>query len=160
MSKVVQYYRELMSAVTEWLSRGERDMDKLMSDARRQLQETNELTQKEIEQVILALQRDLEAFSLSYEESQNAFADSVFVRVIRESLWQNLADITDKTQLEWREVFKDVSHHGVYHSGEVVGLGNLVCEQCHHHIAFYTPEVLPLCPKCGHDQFHRQPFSP
>ena len=74
MSKVVQYYRELMSAVTEWLNRGERDMDKLMSDARRQLQETNELTQKEIEQVILALQRDLEAFSLSYEESQNAFA--------------------------------------------------------------------------------------
>ena len=70
------------------------------------------------------------------------------------------SDITDKTQLEWREVFKDVSHHGVYHSGEVVGLGNLVCEQCHYHLAFYTPEVLPLCPKCGHDQFQRRPFEP
>lgn len=29
-----------------------------------------------------------------------------FMRVIKESLWQELADITDKTQLEWREVFQ------------------------------------------------------
>jgi hypothetical protein len=28
------------------------------------------------------------------------------MRVIKESLWQELADITDKTQLEWREVFR------------------------------------------------------
>ncbi len=40
---------------------------------------------------------------MSYEESQE---DSVFLRVIKESLWQELADITDKTQLEWREVFQ------------------------------------------------------
>ncbi|MGC9587224.1 hypothetical protein FGX31_20570, partial [Salmonella enterica subsp. enterica serovar Kentucky] len=24
----------------------------------------------------------------------------------------------------------------------------------------YTPDVLPLCPKCGHDQFQRRPFEP
>ncbi|WP_445012886.1 zinc ribbon-containing protein, partial [Enterobacter hormaechei] len=30
----------------------------------------------------------------------------------------------------------------------------------HHHIAVYTPDVLPLCPKCGHDQFQRRPFEP
>ncbi|HHU8969117.1 TPA: zinc ribbon-containing protein, partial [Escherichia coli] len=23
-----------------------------------------------------------------------------------------------------------------------------------------TPEVLTLCPKCGHDQFQRRPFEP
>ena len=71
------------------------------------------------------------------------------MRVIKESLWQELADITDKTQLEWRGGFQDLNHHGVYHSGEVVGLGNLVCEKCHHHIAVYTPEVLPLCPNAA-----------
>lgn len=65
---------------------------------------------------------------MSYEESLKEESDSVFMRVIKESLWQELADITDKTQLEWREVFRDLNHHGVYHSGEVVGLGNLVCE--------------------------------
>ena len=64
------------------------------------------------------------------------------------------------TALEWREVFQDLSHHGVYHSGEVVGLGNLVCEKCHYHLPVYTPDVLPRCPKCGHDQFQRRPFEP
>ncbi|AOR64537.1 zinc ribbon-containing protein [Pectobacterium wasabiae] len=160
MNKLARYYRELMASVTARLNNGERDFDSLVQSARKTLQEGSELTQKEIEQVIQAVQRDLEEFGRSYSESQDEFTDSVFMRVIKESLWQELADITDKTQLEWSEIFKDVNHHGVYHSGEVVGLGNLVCENCHHHIAFYTPEVLPLCPKCSHDLFHRQPFQP
>ncbi|MBS4432093.1 zinc ribbon-containing protein [Pectobacterium punjabense] len=160
MNKLARYYRELMASVTARLNNGERDLDSLVQSARKTLLEGSELTQKEIEQVIQAVQRDLEEFGRSYSESQDEFTDSVFMRVIKESLWQELADITDKTQLEWREIFKDVNHHGVYHSGEVVGLGNLVCENCHHHIAFYTPEVLPLCPKCSHDLFHRQPFQP
>ncbi|AIA70266.1 conserved hypothetical protein [Pectobacterium atrosepticum SCRI1043] len=160
MNKLARYYRELMASVTARLNNGERDLDSLVLSARKTLQESSELTQKEIEQVIQAVQRDLEEFGRSYSESQDEFTDSVFMRVIKESLWQELADITDKTQLEWREIFKDVNHHGVYHSGEVVGLGNLVCENCHYHIAFYTPEVLPLCPKCSHDLFHRQPFQP
>jgi hypothetical protein len=52
------------------------------------------------------VRRDLEEFARSYEESQDEVTDSVFMRVIKESLWQELADITDKTQLEWREVFR------------------------------------------------------
>ncbi|MEH2919874.1 zinc ribbon-containing protein [Samsonia erythrinae] len=160
MNKLARYYRELMASVTDRLNNGERDVDRLVQNARATLQESSALTQKEIEQVIQAVQRDLEEFARSYHESQDEFTDGVFMRVIKESLWQELADITDKTQLEWREIFKDVNHHGVYHSGEVVGLGNLVCENCLHHIAFYTPEVLPLCPKCGHEQFQRRPFGP
>ncbi|QTF09374.1 zinc ribbon-containing protein [Brenneria izadpanahii] len=160
MSKVARYYRELMALVTARLDKGERDINEMVQRAWETLQQGSELTQKESEQVIQAVQRDLEEFARSYDESQSEFTDGVFMRVIKESLWQELADITDKTQLEWREVFQDVSRHGVYHSGEVVGLGNLVCEKCHHHIAFYTPEILPLCPKCSHDMFHRQPFQP
>lgn len=160
MNKVAQYYRELVASLTERLQNGERDIDQLVASAEKRLDEVGELTRTEVEQVTQAVRRDLEEFARSYKESQDELTDSVFMRVIKESLWQELADITDKTQLEWREVFKDVSHHGVYHSGEVVGLGNLVCEQCHHHLAFYTPEVLPRCPKCGHDQFQRRPFEP
>ncbi|MEB6335927.1 zinc ribbon-containing protein [Serratia rhizosphaerae] len=160
MNKVAQYYRELLASLTERLKNGERDIDQLVASAEKRLNEAGELTRDEVAQLKQAVRRDLEEFARSYQESREEFTDSVFMRVIKESLWQELADITDKTQLEWREVFKDVSHHGVYHSGEVVGLGNLVCEQCHHHLAFYTPEVLPRCPKCGHDQFQRRPFEP
>ena len=160
MDKVAQFYRELVSTLSERLRNGERDIDVLVEQARVKISQSGELTQSEIENVIRAVRRDLEEFALSYEESLDEETDSVFMRVIKESIWQELADITDKTQLEWREVFQDLNHHGVYHSGEVVGLGNLVCEKCHHHIAVYTPDVLPLCPKCGHDQFQRRPFEP
>lgn len=133
MNKVAQYYRELVASLSERLKNGERDIDELVASAERRLNEAEDLTRDEVRQVTQAVRRDLEEFARSYQESRDEFTDSVFMRVIKESLWQELADITDKTQLEWREVFKDVSHHGVYHSGEVVGLGNLVCEQCHYH---------------------------
>jgi hypothetical protein len=159
MDKVAQYYRKFVASLSQQLEQGERDIDVLVDGARKRLQATGDLTAEEVASVIHSVRRDLEEFARSYHESRAADTDSVFTRVIKESLWQELADITDKTQLEWREVFKDVSHHGVYTSGEVVGLGNLVCERCHHSLAFYTPEVLPLCPECGFDQFQRRPFD-
>ena len=160
MNKVAQYYRELVTTLTERLRNGERDIDALVEQARASVSQTGELTRTEIEELTRAVRRDLEEFAISYNESQDELKESVFLRVIKESIWQELADITDKTQLEWREVFQDLNHHGVYHSGEVVGLGNLVCEKCHFHLAVYSPDVLPLCPKCGHDQFQRKAFEP
>ncbi|MGU3413442.1 zinc ribbon-containing protein [Enterobacteriaceae bacterium C23F] len=160
MNKVAQYYRELVTTLTERLRNGERDIDALVEQARARVSQTGELTRTEIDELTRAVRRDLEEFAVSYSESQDEIKDSVFLRVIKESIWQELADITDKTQLEWREVFQDLNHHGVYHSGEVVGLGNLVCEKCHFHLAVYSPDVLPLCPKCGHDQFQRKAFEP
>lgn len=105
MNKVAQFYRELVSTLSERLRNGERDIDALVEQAVVKISQSGELTQSEIENVIRAVRRDLEEFALSYEESQDELTDSVFMRVIKESLWQELADITDKTQLEWREVF-------------------------------------------------------
>ena len=120
MNKVAQFYRELVATLTERLRNGERDIDALVEQARSRVTQTGELTRTEVEEVTRAVRRDLEEFARSYEESQDEVADSVFMRVIKESLWQELADITDKTQLEWREVFQDLNHHGVYQSGEVI----------------------------------------
>lgn len=182
MSDVEQDYRQLMVSLTERLRGGERDIDLLVSDARVTLQNEGKLSPVEVDRLTWSARRDLQEFARIYGEyaparrtfSQPAAAqpavqpvaeeddeeDSVFMRVIKESLWRELADITDKTQLEWKEVFKDVNHHGIYHSGEVVGLGDLVCEKCHFHLAVYTPEVLTKCPECGHDEFSRRPFKP
>jgi len=184
MSVKTESYRKLMTSLTERLRSGERDIDVLVHEAKSHLQSENQLTQSEIAQLTHAARRDLREFARIYDlshakphrqlqaddiqtasvkpatQNQDDGSDSVFLRVIKESLWQQLADITDKTQLEWKEVLKDVSHHGVYHSGEVVGLGNMVCEKCHFQLAIYTPEVLTKCPECGNDAFSRQAFEP
>ena len=160
MNNVAQEYRATVAALTQRLERGERDVDALVAEARSALLQKQTLTTAEVDEVMRAVRRDLHEFALSYPESSEALGDSVFLRVIRESLGKELADITDKSQLEWREVFQDLRHHGVYQSGEVVGLGNLVCEKCGFTRAIYTPESLTRCPECGHDQFQRQPFEP
>lgn len=159
MNKVAQVYRESVALLSERISRGERNPDALMAETRQRLTQRKDLTPEQVEEVLRAVRRDMGEFALSYEEAESP-GDSVFMRVIRESLWKELADITDKSQLEWREIFQDLHHHGVYHSGEVVGLGNLVCEKCQFERAIYTPEVLSRCPECGHDQFQRKPFEP
>ena len=160
MNNVAQEYRATVAALTQRLERGERDVDALVAEARSALLQKQTLTTAEVDEVMRAVRRDLHEFALSYQESSEALGDSVFLRVIRESLWKELADITDKSQLEWREVFQDLRHHGVYQSGEVVGLGNLVCEKCGFTRAIYTQESLKRIPECGQEQFQRQPFEP
>ncbi|MDZ7279117.1 zinc ribbon-containing protein [Pantoea eucrina] len=160
MNNVTQEYRTTLATLTQRLEQGERDVDALVNEAETQLAAKQTLTSAEVNEVMRAVRRDLQEFALSYQESGTGMEDSVFFRVIRESIWKELADITDKSQLEWREVFQDLRHHGVYQSGEVVGLGNLVCEKCGFTRAIYTPESLTRCPECGHDQFQRQPFEP
>ncbi|MDU7608393.1 MAG: hypothetical protein E7K42_21200, partial [Escherichia coli] len=110
MNKVAQYYRELVASLSERLRNGERDIDALVEQARERVIKTGELMRTEVDELTRAVRRDLEEFAMSYEESLKEESDSVFMRVIKESLWQELADITDKTQLEWREVFQDLNH--------------------------------------------------
>ncbi len=105
MNKVAQFYRELVATLTERLRNGERDIDALVEQARARVTQTGELTRTEVEEVTRAVRRDWRS---SREAMKRAGRDrrQCFMRVIKESLWQELADITDKTQLEWREVFR------------------------------------------------------
>lgn len=160
MSKVSKSYHELVKSLTRQIEAGDRDIDKLVNEARHSLEEKHELTPNEIAQVTNAVRRDVKAFADSYSENADDFSDSVFMRVIKESVWQELADITDKSQIEWREAFQDIEKGGVYQSGELVGFGNLICDNCHFSLAIYSPEILTTCPQCGHDRFHRKPFDP
>ena len=157
MNKIAQHYPQLLSTLTRRLEAGERDIDQLVAEAQEALHARGELTHTEITQITQAVKRDLEEFARNYNDASE---DGVFLRVIQQSIWKELADITDRTRLEWQGVFQDLNHHGVYQSGEVVGLGNLVCEKCHFTRGIYTPETLNRCPECGHDQFQRQPFDP
>lgn len=54
MNKVAQYYRELVSSLSERLRHGERDIDALVTQAREKIARAGDLTQSEIESVIAA----------------------------------------------------------------------------------------------------------
>ena len=89
MNKVAQYYRELVASLSERLRNGERDIDALVEQARERVIKTGELTRTEVDELTRAVRRDLEEFAMSYEESLKEESDSVFMRVIKESLWRS-----------------------------------------------------------------------
>ncbi|BBP02330.1 zinc ribbon-containing protein [Sulfuriferula nivalis] len=43
-----------------------------------------------------------------------------------------------------------------YKTGELTGLGTLVCDQCGEKLHFHKPGHIPPCPKCNSTHFHRQ----
>jgi hypothetical protein len=75
-------------------------------------------------------------------------------------MWASLANLTDKSQVEWAELVDDFDHDGIYKVGDVIGFGELVCEQCDEKIhIMHASEVAP-CAKCGGNTFTRMPLDP
>lgn len=66
-----------------------------------------------------------------------------------ETLWQMLAKVTDKAQVEWLELEQDLSHQGLYLQGETVGMGLYVCRVCGESLQYNHPAELIPCPGCG-----------
>lgn len=73
-----------------------------------------------------------------------------------ETLWQALAQVTDKTQVEWQELEQDLSHQGLYLQGETVGMGLYVCRVCDESLHYNHPAELLPCPACGSGHFLRR----
>ncbi len=80
------------------------------------------------------------------------------MRVIKESLWQELADITDKRSLNGAK-FSRTSIIMGFITGRSGRAGKSGLREMSLPSPDYTPEVLTLCPKCGHDQFQRRRSS-
>lgn len=61
----------------------------------------------------------------------------------------------DKTTTELL-LLKLQAESAEYHTGELTGLGTLVCDQCGDKLHFHKPGHIPPCPKCSSTHFHRQ----
>ncbi len=116
-----------------------------------------ELTTDEFAQKSVYLKRDLMMF---YRHYQQDLAESDYFQAVKESAWKELADMTDKAQIEWQELEQDFRHQGVYEKGEWVGMGTIVCKSCHYKMEFVHPEELPACPDCGESTFLREALAP
>lgn len=75
--------------------------------------------------------------------------------LIKNELWKNFTEATDKTTLELLKL-KYIAANAEYHTGEVIGLGTLICDQCKATLHFHKPGHIPPCSKCNGTHFHRQ----
>ncbi|MDO6500846.1 zinc ribbon-containing protein [Photobacterium sanguinicancri] len=160
MAKQKAEYEALLEKVTEALKHSPEELQQWVETTEKYRQAASDMTKDELALISAYLKRDLAEFGQNVEESSEPFDESPFYQAVSETIWSGLAEITDKTQLEWREVMGDIQHQGVYQAGEIIGLGNLVCEHCGHHQMYTHVKRLEPCVRCGHEQFTRQPLAP
>ena len=78
--------------------------------------------------------------------------------LIERGFWEKFSSAADKTTTELLQI-KRRAENVEYHTGEIIGLGTLVCDQCGQKMHFYKPSHIPPCPKCHTTHFHRKSFE-
>lgn len=77
--------------------------------------------------------------------------------LIKSEFLEMFSAAADKTTTELL-LLKLQAENAEYHTGELTGLGTLVCDQCDEQLHFHKPGHIPPCPKCNSTRFHRQNF--
>ncbi len=77
------------------------------------------------------------------------------VALIKDEFWKRFFEAADQTTVALNRL-KLQAENAEYHSGELVGLGTLVCDQCGQKLHLHKPGRIPPCPKCNNTHFHRQ----
>jgi hypothetical protein len=77
---------------------------------------------------------------------------------MKQEFWERFSQAADQTTTALYQLRLE-TEIAEYHSGELIGLGTLVCDQCGEKLHFHKPGHIPPCPKCTSTHFHRQHFE-
>ncbi|NQY33587.1 MAG: zinc ribbon-containing protein [Alteromonadaceae bacterium] len=115
------------------------------------------IPEKKVQQFINNFENDLKEF---YQQNQAEFQHSVYIGLLNETFWAKLAQLTDKSQVEWAELTEDFKHQGKYHTGDFIGFGELECQKCHHKRTILHFSEVTDCDECGGNEFVRLALMP
>ncbi len=156
MPKQKSGYEALLKDVVETLKHSPEEVSHILETSGKVVSAANDLTKDELSLISEYVKSDLKEFAESYEESKSG----PFYLMVADSIWQGLLEITDRTKVEWVELFQDLEHQGLYHAGDMIGLGVLVCESCGHKVEYNHPSEITPCTHCGNKVFGRVPLKP
>ena len=115
---------------------------------------------KELGQEKLTLYREYLKRDIEHIKENDDYYSSLAWQELKESLWFELSHIEDKTQLEWQALNQDFKHNGVYHQGEWIAMGTLVCKNCSHSYDIYHATQIRACSQCDGIYFSRKALQP
>ncbi len=135
-------------------------MHKIMAAVRGDTVAVHKLSDEEAIKLEAYMQRDLVDAAQYLDKTGNTLEEwlGFDAALIKREFWEYFAEAADQTTIELNQLTRQAQDAG-YHSGELVGLGTLVCDQCGEKMHFHKPARIPSCPKCNHEHFHRQRFE-
>jgi len=161
MSQQNDYFADIYQKLNGWLkdvrSEQKPHIEEFIKQAKRYASAAETMSEEKLHQFIENLKYDLRDF---YQLNQSQAKDSVYLGLLNEALWDNLAKLTDKSQVEWAELVEDFEHDGLYKSGDFIGFGELQCDQCDETITIMHFSEISDCVHCGSSEFIRLPLNP
>lgn len=161
MSHQNDYFADIYQKLNGWLlevkEQQKPPIDEFIKQAKLYALAAESMSEEKLLQFIDNLKYDLHDF---YQLNRAQAENSVYLGLLNEALWENLAKLTDKSQVEWAELVDDFNHDGVYQSGDHIGFGELQCEQCDEKTSIMHFSEIGECVKCGATSFVRLPLNP
>lgn len=161
MTEKKEYLMEVYQSLSDWLDEMKEiqkpRINELIKQATSYAQTAEGMTEEKLNQFVDNLKYDLHDF---YQQNQTEIKHSIYLNLLNERMWASLAHLTDKSQVEWAELVDDFEHDGIYKAGDIIGFGELVCQQCSEKIHIMHASEVPVCTKCGGDSFTRAPLDP
>jgi len=77
---------------------------------------------------------------------------------VKHKFWEHFSEAANQTMTALNQL-KQQTENAEYQTGELVGLGMLVCGQCGEKLHFHKPAHIPRCIKCNNTRFHRHNFE-
>ena len=156
-SQIQELYQKLQIWLEDTKDNEIRSAVELLEQAKTILIAAEQIPEQQVKQFIANLKYDLGDF---YQQYQADIKHSIYLELLNENLWSSLAQITDKSQVEWAELMDDFQHQDGYHVGDYVGFGQLKCKACQHYVIYSHPNVVTDCITCGGQDFDRLSLTP
>lgn len=161
MTEKKEYLMEVYQGLSDWLDEMKEiqkpRINELVNQAKAYTKTAEGMTEEKLNQFVDNFTYDLHDF---YQLNQAEIKHSIYLNLLNERMWASLAHLTDKSQVEWAELVDDFEHDGIYKVGDIIGFGELVCQQCNEKTHIMHASEAVACVKCGGDSFTRLPLDP
>lgn len=156
--KLVHGYNTMMDKLSEWAEKADEQAGPLLTNGLREtarfMDELSDWSKEEIDLISRYVKRDLHDAAVNMEkDNQDLKAWFRFdLNLIEDKILDIFASMTDRTRQELNKLDKMANE---WHTGEITGIGTLVCKKCGKEIHFHKPGRIPPCSQCKHTSFER-----
>lgn len=129
----------------------------LIEEAREKAVKVEDIADEDAEKLVTWLRRDFDDVVNYVSETDYAVKDwlGFETSLIKSEFIQAMLDTADKTTLALLRMKENAHKPYEYRTGEVAGLGTLICDECGEKLHFHKAGHIPPCPQCRSTSFHR-----
>ncbi len=129
-----------------------------LETARDKAAELGELSREEADTVADYIQRDVHDAAEYIAEHGHEFTDwlRLDLLMVEQQLIEATKPLVDQTAMELHHLQERAQELNEWHTGEVTGVGTLVCSSCGQEVHFHQTGHVPPCPKCHATIFNRR----